>query len=77
MSAEEQLAIAVDVAGAIRTAGGRALIVGGWVRDRLLGIPSKDIDIEVYGIPAARLRDLLTAFGRVDTVGESFPLKTT
>jgi tRNA nucleotidyltransferase (CCA-adding enzyme) len=48
------------------------LIVGGWVRDRLLGIDSSDIDIEVFGVPAPRLRALLERFGRVDAVGESF-----
>ncbi len=57
---------------AVRNAGGRALIVGGWVRDRLLGRTSKDVDLEVYGIDAARLRTLLSAFGSVNTVGESF-----
>ena len=29
--------------------------VGGWVRDRLLGHPSKDIDVEVFGIAPERL----------------------
>ena len=53
-------------------AGGRALIVGGWVRDELLGRRSKDLDLEVFGLPADRLRPLLETFGRVDTVGESF-----
>jgi tRNA nucleotidyltransferase (CCA-adding enzyme) len=66
----------VEVAGAIarsvRAAGGRALIVGGWVRDRLLGRMSKDLDLEVYGIPAPRLRALLEPFGSVNAVGESF-----
>jgi tRNA nucleotidyltransferase (CCA-adding enzyme) len=61
-----------SIAVAIRNAGGRALIVGGWVRDRLLGRESKDIDLEVYGIEAARLRQVLETFGRVETVGESF-----
>jgi tRNA nucleotidyltransferase (CCA-adding enzyme) len=61
-----------SIAVAIRQAGGRALIVGGWVRDRLLGRDSKDIDLEVYGIDAARLRQVLETFGRVETVGESF-----
>ncbi len=56
----------------VRQEGGRALIVGGWVRDRLMGLPSKDIDIEVYGIPGDRLRMLLEPFGRVEAVGESF-----
>jgi tRNA nucleotidyltransferase (CCA-adding enzyme) len=60
------------MASAVRDAGGRALIVGGWVRDRLLGLPSKDIDIEVFGLSAGRLKALLDAFGRVDTVGEAF-----
>jgi len=60
------------IAAAIRGAGGRALIVGGWVRDRLLGEESKDIDLEVYGVPAGTLRPLLAAFGAVQTVGESF-----
>jgi tRNA nucleotidyltransferase (CCA-adding enzyme) len=61
-----------QIAEAVRAAGGRALVVGGWVRDRLLGRESKDIDIEVFGVPADRLRALLEALGRVETVGESF-----
>jgi len=48
------------------------LIVGGWVRDRLLGHESKDVDLEVFGIPPPRLESLLASLGRVDTVGESF-----
>src|SRR5689334_17578494 len=60
------------IASAVGAAGGRALIVGGWVRDRLMGRDSKDVDIEVYGLPADRLRSLLERLGRVETVGESF-----
>ena len=60
------------IAAAVRDAGGRALIVGGWVRDRELGRASKDIDLEVFGVESARLRDILAAFGTVNTVGESF-----
>ena len=67
-----QLAQAIALARAIRDAGGRALIVGGWVRDRRLGLASKDLDLEVYGLPAARLRAVLDHFGNVQTVGESF-----
>jgi len=63
---------AVAIAREVRRAGGRALIVGGWVRDRLMQRQSKDIDIEVYGIPAGDLRSLLQQFGSVNTVGESF-----
>ncbi|MDQ3169030.1 MAG: HD domain-containing protein [Acidobacteriota bacterium] len=65
-------ALAHDIARAAAEAGGRALIVGGWVRDRLLGLASKDIDIEVFGVEADALKALLDGFGRVDTVGESF-----
>jgi tRNA nucleotidyltransferase (CCA-adding enzyme) len=57
---------------AVRDANGRALVVGGWARDRLMGQASKDIDIEVFGVDAVRVRDLLSAFGPVNTVGESF-----
>src|SRR5712692_10682355 len=60
------------IAESARAAGGRGLVVGGWVRDRLLGRESKDIDIEVFGVKADRLRALLEALGRVETVGESF-----
>jgi tRNA nucleotidyltransferase (CCA-adding enzyme) len=60
------------IAEAVRQAGGRALVVGGWVRDRLLGLTSKDVDVEVFGVEAAALRALLERFGRVETIGESF-----
>jgi tRNA nucleotidyltransferase (CCA-adding enzyme) len=63
---------ATAVALAIREHGGRALIVGGWVRDRLMGRESKDVDLEVYGLDAQHLRGVLERFGRVESVGESF-----
>ncbi len=63
---------ATAVARAVAREGGRAFVVGGWVRDRLLALPGKDLDLEVYGVPADRLRQILGEFGRVDTVGESF-----
>jgi tRNA nucleotidyltransferase (CCA-adding enzyme) len=64
--------IARRIALAVKDAGGRAFIVGGWVRDRLLNKPTKDVDIEVFGVPADRLRALLEQIGPVNTVGESF-----
>src|SRR4051812_8189552 len=66
---------ATAIARAVREAGGRALVVGGWVRDRLLGVAEADkinIDLEVFGIPGDRLRTLLETFGNVEAVGESF-----
>jgi len=62
------------VALAVRQAGGRALCVGGFVRDRLLDRPSDDLDLEVFGIPEDRLRAVLTTLGRVEPVGQAFPV---
>lgn len=56
----------------IRASGGRALLVGGWVRDYLRGRETADYDVEVYGIEAARLLELLRSIGSVNTVGEAF-----
>jgi tRNA nucleotidyltransferase (CCA-adding enzyme) len=69
---DDSLAVANRIAGDVRAAGGRALIVGGWVRDRLMGTLCKDIDIEVFGVDAAHLKRLLQTIGPVSTVGESF-----
>jgi tRNA nucleotidyltransferase (CCA-adding enzyme) len=60
------------VAAAVRDAGGRAVIVGGWVRDRLLRTPTNDIDMEVFGVAQEALRNLLERLGRVEAVGQSF-----
>lgn len=73
---------ASSLATAVRTAGGRALCVGGFVRDRLLGRASKDLDIEVFGIPQEQLLTLLRSLGRstslrtsrVEPVGQAFPV---
>jgi len=63
-----------NIAQAAQAAGGRALVVGGWVRDLLRGHPSKDADVEIFGIAADRLPSLLAPFGRVEPVGQSFPV---
>lgn len=64
----------LGLAEAIRDAGGRALLVGGCVRDTLLGKQPKDWDLEVYGVERARLRELLERFGNVNVVGEAFTI---
>src|SRR5262249_8099404 len=56
----------------VRDAGGRALVVGGWPRDRLLGIASKDVGVEVFGLEPAALRAILERFGRIEAGGGSF-----
>ncbi len=62
----------LDLAEAVREAGGRALLVGGCVRDALMGVQPKDWDLEVYGVAPERLREILDRFGPVNVVGEAF-----
>jgi tRNA nucleotidyltransferase (CCA-adding enzyme) len=57
---------------ALRQAGGRPFLVGGAVRDALLALPFEDWDVEVFGLPVARLEPVLAAHGRVDAVGQAF-----
>lgn len=52
--------------------GGRALLVGGAVRDLLLGLPVKDLDIEVHGLTIDELQATLSKFGQVSLVGKAF-----
>jgi len=63
---------ALQVAEEVKKAGGRALFVGGAVRDMIMGIPSKDIDVEIYGISKEELSETLKQIGKVDEVGASF-----
>ncbi|HBF03146.1 MAG TPA: hypothetical protein DDW77_08280, partial [Verrucomicrobiales bacterium] len=50
----------------------KAYLVGGCVRDALLGHPVHDYDIEVYGMPMEKLLKHLQSRGRTDAVGKSF-----
>src|SRR5258706_1781681 len=64
----------LELCRAVGAAGGRAYLVGGLVRDRLLGggEEARDYDIEVYGLDAGTLRSVLERFGRGNAVGEAF-----
>ena len=62
----------IKLAKVIAANGGRAMLVGGCVRDELMGIEPKDWDLEVYGIEPVRLREILSEFGEVNAVGEAF-----
>ncbi|DAB30483.1 MAG TPA: polynucleotide adenylyltransferase [Sulfurimonas sp. UBA12504] len=51
----------------------KPIIVGGYIRDSLLGKDSKDIDIELYGVASlAHIEEILKGFGKIITVGKSF-----
>ncbi|HCS12585.1 MAG: tRNA nucleotidyltransferase [Zetaproteobacteria bacterium CG06_land_8_20_14_3_00_59_53] len=52
--------------------GGRAWLVGGSVRDMMLGLAPKDFDIEVYGLDSAALVTAIQTLGRTETVGRQF-----
>ncbi len=62
----------IKLAETIKQNGGRAMLVGGCVRDGLMDIAPKDFDVEVYGIEPSKLRGILDSFGKVDAVGEAF-----
>ena len=61
-----------NIVKAIADAGGHSLLVGGAVRDLLLDLPIKDLDIEVHGLPIAELEKILQQFGPVSLVGKVF-----
>lgn len=69
---EQDLALSKRIAQAIADVGGRAYYVGGFVRDGVMGVDCKDIDLEVYGLTPDRLRAVLAAQGDVMERGASF-----
>ena len=62
----------LSIAGEIREAGGRAFLVGGWVRDALLGKNCRDYDVEVYDLVQDELVPILKKYGRTNLVGKAF-----
>jgi tRNA nucleotidyltransferase (CCA-adding enzyme) len=62
----------IEIATAATEVGGRAMLVGGCVRDELMGVQPKDWDLEIYGVEPAKLREILDSFGEVLVVGEAF-----
>jgi tRNA nucleotidyltransferase (CCA-adding enzyme) len=62
----------ISLSQTIHDAGGRALLVGGCVRDMLMGHRPKDWDLEAYQLDPQHLRTILDQFGPVNVVGEAF-----
>lgn len=72
------------IARAIKERGGRALIVGGFVRDLLarqqsketeetiVSTDAKDIDLEIFGLTFKQCQRVLERFGEVRVVGKQF-----
>jgi len=63
-----------DLARTVAQAGGRLLVVGGWVRDALLGHDSKDVDLEIFGLAADPVSALVRPLGFTEPVGRKFPI---
>ena len=76
---ESRLSLPADspvlpLARAIEAAGGRIVVVGGWVRDALRGVASHDFDLEVFGLGEAAVDTALAGFGFTPRVGRQFPV---
>lgn len=53
-------------------AGAEVYLVGGAVRDKLLGLPVKDIDVLTRGLAMKKIMDVLSKTGKIAAVGKSF-----
>jgi tRNA nucleotidyltransferase (CCA-adding enzyme) len=62
-SGQMLLDLAAEIAKKARGAGGNAYVVGGWCRDRFLGLQSMDLDMEWFGADRATVLEILCGFG--------------
>lgn len=62
------------VAVTVRKAGGRVLVVGGFVRDGMLGRPTGEPDLEVFGLSVRDVERALRPLGKVRRIGRAFPV---
>ncbi len=67
-----ELQLAQILARKVAEQGGTVYYVGGFVRDRLLGIANKDVDVEVHGVAPQALETILDSLGKRMQIGESF-----
>lgn len=68
----DNLNMSRKIAALVNELGGKTYYVGGMVRDELLGIESKDVDIEVHGITPGQLENILDSVGEKLKIGASF-----
>ena len=61
-----------QIAQLVKEKGGRTFYVGGYVRDKLLNIENKDVDIEIHSINEKQLIDILKQVGEPISYGKSF-----
>lgn len=60
----------------VRRAGGRTWLVGGCIRDLVLGRQPRDLELEISGLPPGQLHALLTEHFSVQFAGKAFGLFT-
>src|SRR4029077_20981775 len=61
------LNVITDIAKQVKAGGGRTFLVGGPVRDQLLGRAVKDYDLEIFGLAGEDIRKIVERFGPVKT----------
>ena len=62
----------LELAEIVKNNGGQALLVGGSVRDSLMGKISKDFDMEIYGLESDKVEKNVQQIGKVSDVGKAF-----
>jgi tRNA nucleotidyltransferase (CCA-adding enzyme) len=68
----ETLSISKKIAEDIKLKKGRMFYVGGYVRDKILKLENKDIDVEVFGLSPDEIKEVLSKYGVVDEFGAKF-----
>ena len=69
---DDRLNFHLNIVNDLKFAGGSCWLVGGSVRDELLGLSSKDLDTEVYGLTQDKILSVLEKYGDVQCEGEDF-----
>lgn len=64
--------MALTIAQKVLEAGGQSYFVGGYVRDLIMGIDNKDIDLEIHGVLPEKLAEILDGLGERIRIGSSF-----
>lgn len=67
-----QMPLMMQIASLVDKKGGRSFLVGGAVRDIVLGLKPQDIDVEIHGISIDEVEILLKNYGIVRLVGKAF-----
>jgi len=76
ISAQNLPSLLISVADDVEKAGGEAYLVGGWVRDALMGLACGDFDVEVYGLELETFLKILKKYGKPNLVGKAFGVIT-